>query len=56
MKDTLQLLQDYAGTGENTWLQDKLDLLKLEIDLEIQQSNIEGYRECIKDYDKKLKL
>jgi hypothetical protein len=35
MKETLKLLQDYASTTDNVWMQKQLEVLELEIDCEI---------------------
>jgi hypothetical protein len=39
---TLKLLQDYASTTENTWLQNKLDLLEMEVYAEVVGAEVEA--------------
>lgn len=42
MKGTLKQLQDYASTTSNTWLQNQLDLLEMEVYAEIVGAEIEA--------------
>lgn len=46
--ETLKLLQDYFSTTDNRWVQDKLEILELEIDSVFIKGKIEGSNECIK--------
>jgi hypothetical protein len=39
---TLKVLQDYASTTDNTWLQNKLDLLEMEVFAEIIGAEVEA--------------
>jgi len=41
MKDRLQLLQDYAIAGENTWLASQLNILKSEIEIHTLEKELE---------------
>ena len=41
MKDRLQLLQDYASAGNNTWLASQLDILKSEIEIHVLEKELE---------------
>jgi hypothetical protein len=38
----LKLLQDYAGTTENTWLKNQLDLLEMEVYAEVIGAEIDA--------------
>ena len=42
---TLQLLKDYAGTTDNSWLTHKLELLEKEIDIAKTEAKIEALNE-----------
>ena len=45
---TLKLLQDYASTTENTWLQNKLDLLEMEVYAEVVGAEVEALTRHLK--------
>jgi len=45
---TLQLLKDYAGTTDNSWLTHKLELLEIEINIARADAKIEALNELIK--------
>ena len=40
MKETLELLEDYAKTSDNLWLLSKVNLLRDEIKIEIIKAQI----------------
>jgi hypothetical protein len=40
MTDTMQLLQDYATSGDNLWLLHKLQELQAEIDEQVSSSSL----------------
>lgn len=50
MKETLEYLQDFFSTTDNIIIQQKLELLKLEIEREIIKAKIEA----INEYNEKL--
>jgi len=45
MKDTLNLLRDYAETQENFWLSGKIDILEAQIGLEIIEAEIKVFNQ-----------
>lgn len=46
---TLQLLKDYAGTTDNSWLTHKLELLEMEIGI----AKLDAKTEVLNDFIKK---
>lgn len=45
MKETLELLTAFANQGDNIWLKNKLEVLKIEIDIALIDAKIEAYDE-----------
>jgi hypothetical protein len=45
MKDTIQVLKDFASNGDNAWMICKLELLEAQIDYALIQQEIKTFNE-----------